>query len=176
MARNYWWFTEASDSFDSVADQESYPFGSGGVPSDIRAILELRYQDTRYDKVQSNLVFDSDNTPYTNFAQSYCVFANAIYPVPAFPASVTDGVDIKYYKTAADLTETPDATILIPDIFSDVLVAYAKARTDLIRGNRGSAADSFDEYNELLGKMQEEQNKYLFALMSNGTEVSGLFR
>ena len=47
--KHFWWWTEKSDTFDSVANQTSYTYAQG-FPSDIRgsAILELRFDGTLY--------------------------------------------------------------------------------------------------------------------------------
>lgn len=176
MRKHFWWFSETTDEFNSVASQEKYVFGVAGVPSDVRAILELRYQDRLYSQVGQPESMKSITLPYNNMSEVYFVFGNAIYPMPTFATSITDGVSLKYYKTATNLTADTDP-IIIPDMFSDILVAYAYARVSLIDSERGSASDGFDEFNEILSQMTEEQNKYLFSLKASEDtiELSSIF-
>lgn len=166
MSKHRWWFSEAYDSFNSVAAQESYG-SADGVPTDIREIIELRYQNVLYTQLTQNQAMNAYTTPYTNYSQSYFWFNNKIYPVPAFSASVADGIKIKYYKKHTELSADAD-TIIIPDDFSDILVAYAEARVNKIDSERGTASDAFDEFNEILGIMKEENNKYLFSMKRSG--------
>ena len=177
MRRHYWWFTETTDTFNSVANQASYTFGSGGVASDIRFILELRFQDVIYRQITQTDAMASYNIPYNNASQSYFIFNGAIYPVPPFTSSVTDGVSIKYYKYHTELSADAN-TILIPDIFSDCLVTYAYARMMQGEGERGSAQDAMEEYKEVLNTMNEEQNKYLFSLKdaTGNEELTGAYK
>ncbi len=165
MAKNYWWFTEASTTLNSLAGQESYGT-SDGVP-DFRQILEFRFNGIVYSQITQYDAMTAYSTSYSNFVNSYFLFNGKIYPVPAISTSVTNGIALKYYQNYTKLTGDA-STILIPDLFSDILVAYAQARVTLVDGERGSASDSFDEYNEILGRMVEEQNKYLFSLKDGG--------
>lgn len=171
MRRHTWWFSEASTTFDSVAAQASYTTVDG-VPADLRSILELRFQDKLYSPITQNEGMGSMSTPYSNFSESYFVFAGSIYFVPPIGTAVTDGISLKYYKTHTELTTTA-STIIIPDIFSDVLVAYAYGRSIANEGERGSAGDGFAEYTEILKIMTEEQNKYLFSFKSGSNGLVG---
>jgi len=174
MRRNFWWFTETTDSFDSVADQDSYTFGTGGVPSDIRAILELRFQDKLYTQQEQKDAMDTDTVPYKNSSQSYFIYGNEIYFNPPLSTTVVDGVAIKYYKKHTDVSSDSD-TFLIPDEYIDSLVAYVVGRLQQFDSERGSAADAFEEYKEILSQMQEEQNMYLFGLKSSGNQLEAQF-
>ncbi len=156
MREHLWWFTEASTTFNSVAAQASYTTADG-VPATLRMILELRFQDKLYHPITQDEGMGAMSLPYSNFSESYFVFAGSIYFVPPISSAVTNGIAIKYYKTHTELSANAD-TILIPDIFSDVLVAYAYARTIAIEGEPGSAGDAFAEYNEVMKIMREEQN------------------
>lgn len=102
------------------------------------------------------------------------MFNNTLYPVPVFGDSTTDAVAIKYYKVWTELTTGSDVCI-IPDDFSDILVAFALARVHTISGKRGSAADAFDEFNEIFKEMSMEQNNYLFALKSDESGEVALY-
>lgn len=167
IRKHYWWFTEATASLDSVADQESYGTADG-FPTDIRnsMILELRYNGTLYTPITQTDAFSNYTSTYTNYSQSYFIFNKKLYPVPAFPDSGTDYITLKYYSIPSELSTGSD-TIVIPDEYSDVLVAFAFARVSQTRGKRGSAADGFNEYEDIMKMMSSEQNNYMFALKSN---------
>lgn len=169
MRRHYWWFTESTGSFDSVALQESYSTADG-IPDDIRSILELRFQGKLYNPITQSEGMGSMSTPYSNFSQSYFMFGGSIYFVPPLASAVTDGVTLKYYKTHTPLSADADVT-LIPDNFVDALVSFAYARTNVVEGERGSASDGFSEYNEAVRILNEEQNKYLFSFKSSSSEL-----
>ena len=169
MREHYWWFTEATDTFDSVAAQASYTTADG-VPTNLRAILELRVSGTLYNPISQDKGMASISTPYNGYSQSFFVFAGSIYFVPPIASSGTDAIAIKYYKTHTELSANAD-TILIPDMYSDAIVAYAYARTIGGEGERGSSGDGFAEYSEIMKNMREEQNKYLFAIKSSGNSL-----
>lgn len=175
IRKHYWWFTEESDAFNSVANQTSYTTAHG-LPSDIRgtAILELRYNGTLYTPTTQTEAFSLNSSSYSGLSNKYFMFDGALYPVPVFGASGTDTIAIKYYKQWTALSSGSDVCI-IPDDFSDVLVAFAMARVYTISGKRGSAADAFDEFNEIYKEMSVEQNNYLFALKSDESSEMALY-
>lgn len=172
LRKNYWWFTEKVFDFNSVANQTSYSTADG-FPSDFRKFLEVRYDGKLIVPTLQSQAFQSYDDNYSVVTDSYYIFAGIFYPTPVFPASGTDNVTGKYYYTPAKLTLDADL-IVIPDIFSDVLVAYAYARMALKRGKRGSSADGFDEWKEILQDMQVEQNNYLFGLQQE-TETEAIY-
>ncbi len=176
MREHYWWFTEASATFNSVANQASYSTADG-IPTDLRAILELRFQDTLYEQITQKDGMDSQTLPYKSYSQSYFLFAGSIYFVSPLTSTVTAGVALKYYKDNTALSSDSD-TILLPDKFSDCLVSYAYGRVSQVKGKRGSASDGFEDYNDIVKKMQEEQNKYLFSLKAstNDAEIVGTYQ
>jgi len=167
--RQYWWFTESTAQFNSVANQESYGV-SDGVPSNIRQILELRYQDRLYNQITQTDAMQAYTLPYNNYSECYFLFDDKLYFVPALGASVANGIKIKYYANPANLSSDSDA-VIIPDIFADVLVAYAVGRWAQQDSERGTAGDAFAEYTEILDLMTREQNKYLFSLKSSNTDA-----
>lgn len=170
MRKHYWWFSEASTAFDSVADQEYYD-STDGFPTDLRgsAILELRYNNTLYTPMLQSEAFNSHDSDYNNRSESYFIFNKALYPVPRFTASGTDNITMKYYKMPALLSASSDA-IIIPDEYADLLASGAAAKISQVDDMRGSAADFFDEYNNILEDMNKAQNDYMFALKSNEFE------
>lgn len=175
VRKHYWWFTEESDAFNSVANQTSYTTADG-LPSNIRgsAILELRYNGTLYTPTTQTEAFSLINSTYSGLSQRYFMFDGALYPVPVFGASGTDTIAIKYYKQWTTLSSGSDICI-IPDDFVDILVAFTVARVHTISGKRGSAADAFDEFNEIYKEMSMEQNNYLFALKSDESSEQALY-
>jgi hypothetical protein len=162
LRKNYWWFTEKLFTFNSVANQTKYGTADG-FPSDFRKFLEVRCDGRLIVPVSQPQAFQSYDANYSTHSEGYFVFAGEMYPTPVFPSSGTNNITGKYYYTPAKLNLDADL-IVIPDIFSDVLVAYAYARMALKRGKRGSSADGFDEWKEILKDMQVEQNNYLFGL------------
>lgn len=162
LRKNYWWFTEKTFAFNSVASQTSYTT-SDGFPSDYRKFLEVRYDGKLITPILQPDAFESYDSTYSTHTEGYFIFAGVFYPVPVFSAAGTNNVTGKYYYVPTKLT-TDASTVVIPDIFTDVLVAYAYARMALKRGKRGSSADGFDEWKEILKDMQVEQNNYIFGL------------
>lgn len=82
---------------------------------------------------------------------------------PSTPASGTitaqkKAITIKYYQKATKLTADGD-TVVIPDEFASALDAFAYGRINQIDDERGSAADGFDEFEEIIKQMTIEQNK-----------------
>jgi hypothetical protein len=64
----------------------------------------------------------------------------------------------RYWSYYTPLTSTSD-TILIPDQFSDVLVAYAYGRYGFVDDSKGNSEAGFAEYNQILNDMRREQNR-----------------
>mgnify|MGYP000925298132 CR=1 FL=1 len=175
IRKHFWWFTETTTSFNSVAGQESYS-SSDGFPSNIRgsSILELRYNGQLYSPIIQTDAFNNLSSTYTNYSQSYFIFNKKLYPVPVFPASGTNNVTLKYYKLATTLTNSA-SELLIPDEYADIVVAFVVGRIHQYDGKRASASDAYDEFNEILDEMTAEQNNYLFALKSNENELVAIY-
>lgn len=175
IRKHYWWWTEAITEFSSVANQEVYTT-SDGFPPDIRgsSILELRVDGQLYTPALQTQVFDTSSSTYSGFSQQYMVFNKSLYLLPAYGTSSTNGITLKYYKIPLILSYGTD-TIAIPDEYADILVAFALGRLRSLQGQRGSAADAFDEYNEIYKEMESEQNNYLFALKSNESQLEALY-
>jgi hypothetical protein len=114
----------------------------------------------------------ADQTDYNGAQQIYSVPSTTTFTfittaTPTTPATGTMTVikrDIVYsfYKMPDRLTALTD-TLLIPDLFFEGFVAYVKARLDLRDSERGSAADGFDEFNDIVEDMNVENNKRLFS-------------
>jgi len=68
----------------------------------------------------------------------------------------------RYWQKPVRLTGNSD-TIVIPDAYSDCLVAYAYYRKmSAVEGMRGQAADAVEEYNEITKDMVKENNRKKF--------------
>lgn len=173
LRKHYWWWSESSDTFDSVASQPTYTTAQG-FPSNIRgsAILELRFEGVLYTPALQSEVLAMTSSTYSGLAQKYFVFNKILNISPSYGVSATDGVAIKYYKVWTTLT-TGASVCDIPDDYADLLVSFALGRIHIISGKRGSAADVYDEFNEIYKEMKFEQNNYLFALKSSeNTELA----
>lgn len=65
----------------------------------------------------------------------------------------------RYWQKPVRLTGNSD-TILVPDAYSDCLVAYAFMRKmGTVEGMRGQASDAVEEYNEITKDMRIENNR-----------------
>lgn len=175
VRKHYWWFTEESTTFDTIADSTTYTQAQG-FPSDLRgsSILELRFAGTLYTPALQSEVLQMTSSTYSGLSRKYFVFDKILNISPSYGTTTVDAVAIKYYRVWTELTTGTDVTI-IPDDFSDILVAFALARVHAISGKRGSAADAFDEFNEIYKEMSMEQNNYLFALKSSESSEVALY-
>lgn len=114
----------------------------------------------------------ADQTDYNGEQRVYSVPSSTTFTfittaTPVTPATGTVTVikrDVVYnfYKLPERLTDLTDY-LLIPDLFFESFVSYVKARIDLREGQRGSAGDSFDEFNELIEDLDIENNKRLLS-------------
>lgn len=82
---------------------------------------------------------------------------------PSTPATGTitaqwQNIVYRYYTYPSLLSSDAD-TIVIPEQFSDVLVAYAFGRYGYIDDLRANAADGFEEYNQILKDLISEHNR-----------------
>lgn len=161
MTKGHWWFTEKKATLSSVLGKEFYST-SDGLPSDIKALLEVRVNNQRIDVVTQNQVFESDTTPYTNLSNSAFIFGSNLYFVPILSQSGSNNISLKYYCDYQKLTGN-SSEILIPESYMDALVSYTSARIYLVDDMRGSASDAFEEYNELVERMVAENNRRLFS-------------
>lgn len=175
VRKHYWWWTEASDAFNSIANNISYTVAQG-FPSNLRgsSILELRFAGTIYTPALQSEALQMTSSTYSGLAQKYFVFNKILYISPSYGVSTTDAIAIKYYKVWTALTTGSDVCD-VPDDFADILVAFALARILTISGKRGSSADNYDEFNEIYKEMSIEQNNYLFSLKSDEQSEVALY-
>lgn len=87
---------------------------------------------------------------------------------PSSPATGTitmqeRNVVYRYWQQHTDFSTTSDTTI-IPDRFTDVLVAFALGRmmSGSVGNQRGNMADAMNEYNDILMDMKKENNRKKF--------------
>lgn len=87
---------------------------------------------------------------------------------PTTPATGTitakeRNVVYRYWQKHTDFSATTDTTI-IPDRFTDILVAFALARklSGPLEDERGSMSDAMNEYNDILSDMKKENNRKKF--------------
>lgn len=99
---------------------------------------------------------------------STTTFTFSVSNTPTTPATGTITVkqrDVvyRYWQKHTDFTATTDTTI-IPDRFSDVLVAFALGRklSGPLEDQRGSKSDAMAEYNDILQDMKKENNRKKF--------------
>lgn len=159
LQKDKFWFTQKTDTEDSVADQETYT-----LPTDFRDMDEVRVDDIVRNPIPDYMVFDSyryppialDSRYYGD--QYYYIFEDDIHFIPETPTTDTANIQYRYFYWPTALTATTD-TIVIPDQYVECLSAYCVARLAQIEGARGDAADAFDEYNEIIAEMVKENLK-----------------
>lgn len=93
-------------------------------------------------------------------------FTFLVTGAPATPATGTitatkQNVVMRYFHYPTMPSADAD-TFLIPDAFTDALVAFAYARVMNVDAERGSASDGFDEYEEIIKEIFVEENKRKF--------------
>jgi hypothetical protein len=157
LQKNYYWFTVKTDTDSSVADQETYD-----LPSDFRKMIEVRIDDIVRYPVPDYEAFDYYRYPPIAFAYKYdydnkyyYTFGSEIHFLPETPDDGSDNIQYRYFYWPTDLTSTTD-TVVIPDQYTEALVAYAFARLAHLRGKRGDASDGFEEFNEIVREMNKE--------------------
>jgi hypothetical protein len=175
VRKHYWWWTETSTTFDSIADSATYTVAQG-FPSNIRgaSILELRFDGTLYTPALQSEVLQMTSSTYSGLSQKYFVFNKVLNISPSYGTTTVNGVAIKFYKVWTALTTGADECD-VPDDFADILVAFALGRIQKISGKRGSSADAYDEFNEIYKEMSIEQNNYLFSLKSDELSELALY-
>lgn len=91
---------------------------------------------------------------------STTTFTITVSGSPTTPATGTitateRNIVYRYHAYPEDLVDDTDTT-LIPDMYTEALVAYAYARVQIANGQRGSAADGFDEFNNTVKLLYQE--------------------
>lgn len=76
-------------------------------------------------------------------------------PATGTITATKNNIILRYYYYPAAITATTD-TVVVPDQYTEGLVAYVWARLAHLDGERGTASDGFDEFNEVLLEMKKE--------------------
>lgn len=106
-------------------------------------------------------VFVSDTTTFTYTVDSGT--ANGTGTITATEANLVS----RYFHWPTVSFTSVDDTIDLPDQYQDVLSSFVYARLAQIRGMRGDAADGYDEHNEIIKQMNQENMTRLLANSSN---------
>lgn len=167
IGETYFWFLEGSTTFNSVANQEEYTT-AGGLPTDLRDVIELRVDDVVYTPIPASKVFglydkDINIFNYDNLLtdKHYYIFGGKLYFVPETPANGTNNITLKYWKFPTALTAT-SSTFAFPDFYIDSVVSYAYGRMGQVKGDRAMATDGFTEFDEIKKDMIAENNRRKF--------------
>lgn len=86
------------------------------------------------------------------------VSSSTTTPATGTITAVWQNIVYRYWSYYTALASDSD-TILIPDQFSDVLVAYAYGRYGYIDDTRANSVDGFEEYNNILKDIISENNR-----------------
>ena len=159
LQKDTFWFTQKTDTVDSVASQEIYT-----LPTDFREMDEVRVDDIIRNPIPDYTIFDTYRYPPMVLTsryygdQYYYIYGGDIHFIPVTPTTGTNTIQYRYFYWPTKLTATTD-TILIPDQYVECLTAYCEARLNKLEGVRGDASDAFDEFNEIVGEMIKENNR-----------------
>jgi len=156
--RNWWWLEGAHTSNTNTGSTTGY-----AEPTDLKEFIELKISEVFYDQIPYN-----DNRIYKNSlgvvslpslrrSFKFYRFNARYYLIPA------DGNDaavhyIKYWKRVSVIDESAD-TILMPDEYSEMIVAYAEARYWMSITQHAKASVPFQEFDEILREMEAEQDR-----------------
>lgn len=155
LQKNSYWFTEKTVKTDmTIANLEAYI-----LPTDYREMIEVRVDDIVRIPEPSSEAFSEYSYPpiATYYADKYYfLYNNEIHflPIPS-TTSLTANIQYRYYYWPTKLTASTD-TVIIPDAYCEALAAYCAGRIAKMSGKRGSAADDFDEFNEIVSEMNKE--------------------
>lgn len=95
---------------------------------------------------------------------TFSVSSGATSPATGTITVYRNNIEIWGYDDfATEIAAATDSSgIVIPDNFSDILVAYAEGRFWSVAHKRGKASDAFAEYNEKLDDMKKENTRRKF--------------
>lgn len=85
----------------------------------------------------------------------YTLLSSTTSPATGTITATKNNIIIRYYFYPTALTATTD-TVVIPDQYTEALVAYVWARLAHLDGERGTAEDGFNEFNEIIGEIKKE--------------------
>ena len=110
--------------------------------------------ETEYNGNFSITVVDADTF-------TYVVTGSPTTPGTGTPTALKKAITLKYYRKGVKLTADAD-TLIIPDEYSSAVDAFAYGRICQIDDERGSAADGFAEFDDVIKQMRMEQNNVDF--------------
>jgi hypothetical protein len=106
------------------------------------------------DQSEFNGTFKIRRISETQF--SYTMLSSATVATATGTITATkNNIIIRYYFYPTALMSTTD-TVVIPDQYTEALVAYVWARLAHLDGERGTAEDGFNEFNEIIGEIKKE--------------------
>lgn len=91
----------------------------------------------------------------TTTTLTFAVSSSATSPATGTITMIWQNLVYRFWSYPSALSASSD-TVVIPDQFADILVAYAFGRYGFIDDSRGSSADGFEEYNRILKDLQAE--------------------
>lgn len=100
-----------------------------------------------------NGTFKVTVTSTTQF--TYTLASTTTSPATGTITATKNNIIIRYYFYPTALTSTSD-TVVVPDQYTEALVAYVWARLAHLDGERGTAEDGFNEFNEIVGEIKKE--------------------
>lgn len=100
-----------------------------------------------------NGTFKVTVTSTTQF--TYTLASATTSPATGTITATKNNIIIRYYFYPTALTSTSD-TVVVPDQYTEALVAYVWARLAHLDGERGTAEDGFNEFNEIVGEIKKE--------------------
>lgn len=103
-----------------------------------------------------NGTFKVTITSTTQF--TYTLASTTTTPATGTITATKNNIIIRYYYYPTALTATTE-TVVVPDQYTEALVAYVWARLAHLDGERGTASDGFDEFNEILMEMKKENQR-----------------
>ncbi len=153
LLKNRYWFAVKTATESAVANQEAYD-----LPADFRDMIEVRVDEVAHRPMADFAAFDAQPYPPSIAVGDNCryyIFGNQLHLLPVPSENGTDNIAYRYYFWPDSLTQMSDP-VIIPDQYSDVLVAYVFARLAHRDGERGDASDGFEEFNEIVREMNKE--------------------
>jgi hypothetical protein len=97
-------------------------------------------------------------TAPTSTTFTITVESTATSPATGTITATWKNIVYRYWQYPTALTAATD-TVIIPDQYADILVAYAYGRYGYVDDSRANSADGFEEYNNILKDMKREQNR-----------------
>jgi hypothetical protein len=97
-------------------------------------------------------------TAPTSTTFTVTVESTATSPATGTITATWKNIVYRYWQYPTALTAATD-TVIIPDQYADILVAYAYGRYGYVDDSRANSADGFEEYNNILKDMKREQNR-----------------